>query len=321
MLHGRPRRGSAETYRPFPDCALPALWPISLLSRFEALQSGRNFLLILIGQPGNVPNGRTGVASASMSKASPFSSEESARAREIHEELLLSRLPARAANDLKEPPSPLLGRALLFLVVAAVHVVGGYFVYRAWWSEPPEPLITALPPPPPRSLADAWPAQPVAPPAAHVSRSPSPTRQTRQPTGSRTVGTSSPSAANRTRAAQPTASAPAHVVQEFAAPRALPVSAHADKAHAHAEHYFRYQHRFGSGAIHVSSLSVQLQGTNVMTGWDRYVTKGTVGVQYYDSAGRSSRRTTLGFEATTREANGVIEVLDFSVKSSSYIGH
>ena len=110
------------------------------------------------------------------------------------------------------------------------------------------------------------------------------------------------------------------VPPQSSAPRALPISSHTAKAKQHAQHYFAYQHRFGSGSVHVSSLDVMIQETSEMPGWDRYVTKGVVGVQYFDSVGRSSRRSRLGFEATTREVNGTIEVTDFDVKSSSYIG-
>ena len=255
-----------------------------------------------------------------MSKASPFTPEESARARAIHQELLAGRFPQVGAHDLKEPPRPFLGRAVLLLIIAAVHIGGGYLAYQAWWSKSAGPMITTLPSPPSRNPSDVRPVQRAAQPGSNATRAPSSIQQTRPPVANgRSATTSAPSPANRLRSAPPTASASARVPQQVEARRAQPVSAHAAKARAHAEHYFRYQHRFGSGSIHVSSLSVQLQGTDEMPGWNRYVTKGTVGVQFYDSAGRSSRRSTLGFEATTHEVNGTIEIVDFDVKSSSYL--
>lgn len=91
---------------------------------------------------------------------------------------------------------------------------------------------------------------------------------------------------------------------------------HQAVARAHAQRYYRYEHIYGSNAIIVRSVSLDLTVPAPVPGWiGRFRTEGKAYVEYYDSRGRSFQRATSNFEILTEQKPGeALQVFDFSRK-------
>lgn len=80
--------------------------------------------------------------------------------------------------------------------------------------------------------------------------------------------------------------------------------------------YYRYEFRPASGSVVIIGQSVQVEEPVAVPGWDRrYRVTGSVGLEFYDSRGRSFDRTTRSFEVLVGpDSNGNAAVLDFTAK-------
>lgn len=80
--------------------------------------------------------------------------------------------------------------------------------------------------------------------------------------------------------------------------------------------YFRYDYRPGSGSVIITGQGVEVQEPKEIVGWERrYRVNGTVGLEFYDSRGRSFDRTVRSFEVIVGpDDQGNLVAIDFSVK-------
>lgn len=87
-------------------------------------------------------------------------------------------------------------------------------------------------------------------------------------------------------------------------------------ARERALHYFTYENRSGSGSSIVLRQSIILGEPEEVPGWPgRTRVSGSIGLQSYDSRGRSFDTSRREFEVTVaRNAKGDEEVIDFTVK-------
>lgn len=91
---------------------------------------------------------------------------------------------------------------------------------------------------------------------------------------------------------------------------------HQKVALAKAEHYCRYERRFGSHPVAVADLDIEAYETKPVDGWaGRYRTSGKAVVEYYDPTTQSHSKSTYEFEVLTEQKDsGNIEVVDFTAK-------
>jgi hypothetical protein len=87
-------------------------------------------------------------------------------------------------------------------------------------------------------------------------------------------------------------------------------------AYSRANRYFRYELKPGSGSVYITGSGIQMEEPIEVTGWDRrYRVAGTVGLEYYDTRGRSFQTLTSRFEVIVGpDSNGSVVALDISVK-------
>lgn len=87
-------------------------------------------------------------------------------------------------------------------------------------------------------------------------------------------------------------------------------------ARTRADRYFRYEFRPGSGATVQIRRDIDLEEPVEVAGWaNRYRVQGQIGLEYYDSKGRSFNSTVQRFEVTAQGDNqGRMTVVDFTVK-------
>jgi hypothetical protein len=87
-------------------------------------------------------------------------------------------------------------------------------------------------------------------------------------------------------------------------------------AYEKAYRYYRYEFKPASGSIAIIGQGVQVDEPVAVAGWDRrYRVTGNVGLEFYDSRGRSFDRTTRAFEVLVGpDSNGNPVVLDFTAK-------
>jgi hypothetical protein len=91
---------------------------------------------------------------------------------------------------------------------------------------------------------------------------------------------------------------------------------HAEAALAKARNYFRYEYRQGSNSTRTTSLSIEIDETEPVQGWEgRFRTKGKALLNVFNSNGRSYQNQTQEFEILTERKNGqAIKVIDLTLK-------
>lgn len=87
-------------------------------------------------------------------------------------------------------------------------------------------------------------------------------------------------------------------------------------ARERANRFYRYELKPGSGSVYIIGAGVQLDEPIEVAGWDRrYRVTGSVGLEYYDSRGRSFQILTKKFEVLVGpDSYGNVVALDFSEK-------
>lgn len=87
-----------------------------------------------------------------------------------------------------------------------------------------------------------------------------------------------------------------------------------EAAAARARRYFTYESKPGSGATVTVRREVEVEEPVPVTGWpDRYRVKGSIGLEYYDSKGRSFNNSIRDFEVIVQgDERGNVKVVDFS---------
>ena len=85
-------------------------------------------------------------------------------------------------------------------------------------------------------------------------------------------------------------------------------------AASRATRYFRYEQKSGSGHTVTVRRDVELEEPEEVAGWEnRYRVKGTIGLEYYDSYGRSFNTTSRTFEMLVQvDQRGNAKVVDFT---------
>lgn len=87
-------------------------------------------------------------------------------------------------------------------------------------------------------------------------------------------------------------------------------------ARSRADRYFRYEFKPGSGATVQIRRDIDLEEPEEVAGWpNRFRVQGQIGLEYYDSKGRSFSTTSQRFEVTAQgDDRGKMTIVDFTVK-------
>jgi outer membrane biosynthesis protein TonB len=249
-----------------------------------------------------------------MGKRPAFTDEELARAGAIAQTL---RGETTAQTDPTVSPSRKIGYVGVISLTVLACAAGSFGIL--WLRGRAEPAATERPPKPTQAIThpaiDSIPSPTTAPPVV-------PTWQP-QPTVSATSASATP--APRPTTDHPTPK-PTPTPNQTSAPAFTPATVtakdrsreHAQVALTAAERHFKYDYRVGSGNVYVLETNCANNRTLPVTGWsNRYRTTGQVGIGYYENVRNNLKQTSRGYEILTEEKDGVIEVIELTVKARS----
>jgi len=251
-----------------------------------------------------------------MSKRSQFSPEEKERSKAIIAGIS-GQSPVPSPDDesaLMEGSGfhPLIG--ILGVCVVAAVGWGAVLLFQDKPTETAEGIVPTVSATPPAPASTSNPSHLAAPPPSSPQLSPKP--QASAPKATK-VTPQKPLYITKTapvqRAQTTTHTSSPHQQGGHAADHTLIAQRHAAAALKAADYKFRYEYQLGSSNVHITSVTCTNEETTQVPGWPRYRTVGKAGISYYEGKG-GFERTSRGYEILTEEINGVIKVVDLTVK-------